>query len=329
MCLIRACSRALHPVEVRIVASAHHVGVTLGQLGGDGPRTGDGAVVHRVHRRHLRCRAHQKRLVSGVQIAAHQVALHHLVAHVAQQPRHGVLGDALERAGVQWRRGDSSVAHGEQVFAGAFGDQTGPVQEHRLVIPGVERLHFGQRRVDVVAGGLGRRGHDVVVMALPGADLQFDALGHCVIPQVGPPRPAGDGNVHLQADGRQAHFAVSVVRDRAHVTAVKAGRCHRLFGGGHQLVLAVGHRHHEDVRRTLETGDVIGQAENARPVRGRIGPNTLEHAGAVVEGVGEHVDLCLVPRNQRAVHPDEGRGGEWHGGAPDLGGWPGVWVVLS
>ena len=63
-----------------------------------------------------------------------------------------------------------------------------------------------------------------------------------------------------------------------------------------------------------------------------VGPDPLEYAAAVVQGVGEHVDLGLMPRHELAVHPDRldlgdrhswdllvsGRSGP-HGGSKDTG----------
>src|SRR3546814_45236 len=65
------------------------------------------------------------------------------------------------------------------------GHEPGLVEEDGLVVAGLHGLDLGQRGVHVVAGGLGGRRHDVVVVAGPAADLQADALGEGVVAEVG------------------------------------------------------------------------------------------------------------------------------------------------
>ena len=46
------------------------------------------------------------------------------------------------------------------------------------------------------------------------------------------------------------------------------------------------------------------QTEDRRATRGVVGAHTFERAAAVVQGVGQHVDLGIAPVHQLAVHPD-------------------------
>src|SRR5918995_7174314 len=46
-------------------------------------------------------------------------------------------------------------------------------------------------------------------------------------------------------------------------------------------------------------------AEDCRPPLAVVAADSLEHAGPVVETVGEHVDVGLVPGDEIAVHPDQ------------------------
>ena len=48
-------------------------------------------------------------------------------------------------------------------------------------------------------------------------------------------------------------------------------------------------------------------AEDGRPVGGLVGPDPLEHTGAVMQAVREYVDLRVLPVDELAVHPDEVR----------------------
>ena len=53
-----------------------------------------------------------------------------------------------------------------------------------------------------------------------------------------------------------------------------------------------------------QTLDVLGEAENRRALRRFVGANSFEDSGAVMQGVGQHVYLCLIPIDQFAVHPN-------------------------
>ena len=48
-------------------------------------------------------------------------------------------------------------------------------------------------------------------------------------------------------------------------------------------------------------------AEDRGAARGLVGADALEDAGAVVERVRQYVDLCVLPGDEFAVHPDEVR----------------------
>jgi hypothetical protein len=54
----------------------------------------------------------------------------------------------------------------------------------------------------------------------------------------------------------------------------------------------------------VEALHVGREPEDGRPRGGGVGPDALEDARAVVEGVGEHVDLGVGPVDELAVHPD-------------------------
>ena len=49
---------------------------------------------------------------------------------------------------------------------------------------------------------------------------------------------------------------------------------------------------------------MVGEPEHGRSLRRLVGADALEHAGAVVQRVGEDVDLRLVPVDEVPVHPD-------------------------
>ena len=187
-------------------------------------------------------------------------------------------------------------------------------QHDRFVVAGLERLDLGQRRVGVVARRLRRRRHGVVVVARPGADLHADALRHRVVAQVRAPRPAGDGDVDRAGQRVEPHLAVAVVRDRPDVAARESGRRDGVLGGLDDLLHRVGDVHPDDLRRVEQPHDVVGEAEHGRALRGLVGADPLEHAGAVVEGVREDVDARRSP-SRRARRSSRSWGGrdrhEW------------------
>ena len=53
---------------------------------------------------------------------------------------------------------------------------------------------------------------------------------------------------------------------------------------------------------------MVDVAEDRGAAVGLVGPDALEHACAVVEGVREYVYLRVLPGDELAVHPDEVRG---------------------
>src|SRR5689334_16745043 len=71
-----------------------------------------------------------------------------------------------------------------------------------------------------------------------------------------------------------------------------------------QLLHRVGKVDVVELRRLLEPLEVVAVAEDRRAAIGLVGANPLEHTGAVMEAVGEDVDLGVVPRDQLAIHPD-------------------------
>src|SRR5690606_28796820 len=58
--------------------------------------------------------------------------------------------------------------------------------------------------------------------------------------------------------------------------------------------------------RATQTLDVLAETEDGGAVRGSVGPDPFEDGGPVVEGVGQEVDLGVVPGNHLTVHPDGG-----------------------
>ena len=221
--------------------------------------------------------------------------------------------------GRERRREDDAVAHDEDVLAGALGHEPVRGEHDRLVVAALERLDLRQRRVHVVAGRLRRRRHRVVIVAGPGRDLHPDPLLHRVVAQVGAPGPAGNRHVHRARERVQPHLAVAVVRDRPDVARRQPGRCDGVLRGLDELLHRVGDLHADDLGAAEEPLDVVGEPEHRRTLRSLVRTDPLEHPGAVVERVRQHVDAGVLPVDEIAVHPDLGRGRDGHGRSLEVG----------
>src|SRR4051794_21076387 len=88
----------LDPVLVLVDLAADDLGVLVGDGLRHRARAGDGAIVDGVDRRHLGRGAADEHLLGGVEVAAGEVGDRDLVAEVAGDGHHRVLGDALERS---------------------------------------------------------------------------------------------------------------------------------------------------------------------------------------------------------------------------------------
>ena len=63
--------------------------------------------------------------------------------------------------------------------------------------------------------------------------------------------------------------------------------------------------HVVELGRPEQPLDVLGVAEHRRADLGVVAAHALEDARAVVQTMGEHVDLGVLPGDELAVHPDE------------------------
>src|SRR5581483_2572509 len=142
-----ALSDMFDPVLVSVDLAAD--GCEVGLLDGLGHRTGltDHAIVDLTDRHDLGRRPGEKRLVAHVEVAAQDVADLDVVAEVARDRHHRILGDALERARGHRRRDELAAADDEDVLARALADVALGRQQDGLVVPGLEGLDLGHRRV--------------------------------------------------------------------------------------------------------------------------------------------------------------------------------------
>src|SRR5665213_61430 len=119
-----------------------------------------------------------------------------------------------------------------------------------------------------------------------------------------------DGRLDLR---RNADLAIAAQGDRADVGALgELIDRHDLAAGIVDLIGCKGDLHTVDLGRVEQPPGVIAQPEYRHPSRGAIGAHTLEHRGAVVQRVGEHVHRGLLPRHEFAIEPDVGGRGYGH-----------------
>jgi len=199
---------------------------------------------------------------------------------------------------------DSPALDDEQVLTGALRDVALRVQEDGLVVARLEGLDLGQAGVDVQAGHLGGRRDHVRVLPLPRRDLRPHAVADALLAEVGAPGPDGDGDVDGARQGVEAHLAVAQVDQRADIAGVDVVDPDGLLGGLDDLLHGERRLDHQHLGRLQEAADVVGQPEDGRSGGGGVGPDALEDSGAVVERVGEDVDLGVVPVDELAVHPN-------------------------
>jgi hypothetical protein len=76
------------------------------------------------------------------------------------------------------------------------------------------------------------------------------------------------------------------------------------FCASHHLVGREGDLHAQDLGAVEQALGVLLQAEDGRAIDRVVGAHAFEGAAAVVQGVGQHVDLGVAPVDHLAVHPD-------------------------
>ncbi len=200
-----------------------------------------------------------------------------------------------------------AVADDEDVLAGALGDEAVLVEQDRLVIAGVGRLGLGQDRVEVLAGGLGVRDQAVAGDRPPGGDLGADSVLGALLAEVDPPREGGDDDVDRRVGRVEPEVAVAAVGERPDVAGAEGAATDQLVRRLADLLGGVGKLEVVELGRLLQPGEVLAVAEDGRASLGLIAADALEDAGAVVQPVAEHVRLCVLPRHELAVLPDQFR----------------------
>ncbi len=286
---------AVHDVEERALDLLRH-GATAARADGDAVEFADG--------RDLGGRTGEERLVGNVHLVARDALLHEFQAQVLADVQDGVARDAIERTGRQVGRVHHAVLDHEDVLARALGHETGGIEQQGLVVAVFRGFHVGQDGVGVVAHRLGLRHRDVDVVARVTAGLHADAALHAFLAEIGAPGPGRDHQVDLVALGRHAQLLRADPGERPQVAGGEPVLAHHGALGLVHLVLREGDLHAQDLGAVEEPLGVLLQAEDRRALGRLVGPHALERAAAIVQRVGEHVDLGVAPIHHLAVHPD-------------------------
>ena len=265
----------------------------------------DDAVVHFADGGQLGGGAREEGFVGDIELVAGELLFFHGVAQVTGHLHDGITGDAAQDGG-PGRGFDDAVAHDEDVLAGGFGNETVGIQHHGFVIPVFLGFDLGQDGVHVVAGGLGLAHQGVDVHAGEGTGLDADAHFQGFGAEIGAPGPGGDDGAHLVVAGVDAHFAVTHEGQGTDVAFLQLVGLQGVQDGLADLVDGVGNVQTQDLRGIEQALAVLLQAEDGGGAVGTgIGADAFKNGAAVMQGMGENVNLGIGPGDHFAVKPDE------------------------
>ena len=216
---------------------------------------------------------------------------------------HGRAGNAIQARG-EIGGVELAIPDDEEVFASPFGNIALGVQKHGFIVAISDGFLIGQNRIDIVAGRFGAHHGDVDMVAGEGRGLDPNPFGQAVFAKVGAPRPGRDRQMNLIATRVDSEFFAADPDQWTDVAAFESiGADHFALRGLHGLAIK-GHHHLENVTRLEEAASVFGKPEDACSSWGLVSPDPFKHPHAVVQRVGEHMDLGFAPFDQFAVKPN-------------------------
>ncbi len=131
-------------------------------------------------------------------------------------------------------------------------------------------------------------------------DVEADALHALRGVEIARPLPRRDREMDLVVLGRDAHHFRAAPGDRTHIGVDEAVLGERQRLGRVDLGHAPGHLEIENARRFLQALGMLGRLED----RAAIGALAFENRAAVMQGVGEDMNLGVAPGRQLAVEPN-------------------------
>src|SRR5690606_29517330 len=275
------------------------------QFLGDRATTADAdlAVIHFADRSDFSGSTGEEGLVSNVDLVTGDTLLNHLDTHLLGQAQYRAAGDAVE-AGGDLGGVDDAALDDEHVLTGAFGHVAFRVEQQGFVGTGRYGFLQGQHGVHVGTAGLGAGHGDVDRVAGEGTGADADALLQRLVAHVGAPVPGRDGHVHLEVVSPDTHAFRSVEHQRTDVGGFQVVVA---YGGAARFVdLFLGERnlHAHDVGGIEQAVSVRLQTKDGSTLVGVVGTDALEHAHAVVQRVGQDMDVGIAPRNHLTIKPD-------------------------
>src|SRR4028119_2089339 len=275
------------PIRVLVPAAAGGLEVQLLQALGDGADAARAhrAVVHLDDGRYLEARAREEDLVGGVELRAADLALEDRHPELLlRELHHRVARDALEDVGSDGRGDELPLPDEKDVRSTRLGDLPVLGEEDGVVVPGPLGLVHGERRVDVGARALGARGNRVIGGAAPGGDADPQTRELHVVAH----RDREDRELRaaLEVD---PHRLARLVRQRPDVGVLAGGVAPEyLKRDVAELVYRVRHVEPQEPAALLEPLVVLAQFQDLQGPAfvAPVGPDALEDAGPVVEGVG-------------------------------------------
>ena len=104
--------------------------------------------------------------------------------------------------------------------------------------------------------------------------------------------------------GRNAKLAVANPGQRTQIAALQLVFTHHVFLRLHHLFFRKGYVHAQNLGAVEEPLGVFLQAKDGGAAGRVVSAYALKSATAIVQGVGQHMDLGVAPLDHAAVHPN-------------------------
>src|SRR5215470_9592406 len=270
-------------------------------------RTGASApnrtIVHFANRGKLSGCPCEEYLIGNIEFVARKDRFVDCQSEVAGQIDHGIARDALKNRSKR-RRLEFTAPDNEDVFARAFRDIALDIQHNRLIIASVDRFHFGQLRIGVIADDLSLRHHNVYMVPCKGRDTDANPRVQGSFTEICPPRPHSNGRADGIVTVVDAHLTIAQIDQRTDVALPHLVDVHRVKNRTPYIILRPCHLHASDMRRMKQALDMFLEAENGWALRRVIAPNALKDTEPIVQRMTEYVYLGLVPVYKLSIHPN-------------------------
>ena len=246
-------------------------------------------------------------LVSGGELEPGNGGLDDFVTEVPCNGDDGSPGDTLEDSLGDGRGIDLAELVEEDVLSGTLGGTSFLVQHECFAGALADGFPLSKAGSNVGSVDLGSSGTAQVVGPLPGCGDELGSLC-CPLSQVCTHVDAGDGETLGDADGIESDLLSAEEDAGLDIIDLLVGpdSLFDCFGDALLIVLlsAELHLEAEEFATVDEPADVVLEPEDCGTLGGLVDPDSLEHSGSVVEGVGQNMDPCLIPVDKFAVEPN-------------------------